>query len=89
MVQVSLAVNKPVTTEDPDITVINPLPIGVHRLRLVVEDSLGDQSAPFEAQITIVRGTVTPVNPVTPVTPVRPVNPVDPLTPVRPVRPIT
>lgn len=59
MVQVTLSATG-TTTTDPDITVMSPLPVGVHRIQLVVEDSSGNRSAAIEAQVTIVRSNPIP-----------------------------
>jgi len=42
-------------TRDPEITVMNKLPVGAYKVRLVVEDDSGNRSEPVEAQIVVRR----------------------------------
>jgi hypothetical protein len=62
--------NQPVSTNVPVVIVDAGLPAGTYRFRLVVVDDQGNQSAPDEQVVTIVRGPL--VLPVPPLEPVRP-----------------
>ena len=46
--------NQPVTTREP-MVVVERLPAGRHRFRLIVEDDEGNRSAPDEVIVTVVR----------------------------------
>jgi len=51
---VRLEPNRPVETSSPQIVVDAGLPVGVHRIRLVVVDSSGLRSQPTEVVVRVV-----------------------------------
>lgn len=75
------AVNTPITTREPAVTVDAGLPIGRHRFRLEVIDAVGRRSAPSDAIVEVQRvadsgpAVPSPIGPTRPV--VRPVAPID------------
>ena len=67
------AVNRPITTSEPTVTVDAGLPIGRHRFRLEVIGAAGSRSAPDEAIVEVQSIVVDPRPPVPPTDPTGPV----------------
>ncbi len=65
--------NKPVTSDRPNITVDAGLPPGQYRFRLEVEDQSGNRSRSDEVVVTVFRPVIGPVGPLGPVI-VTPIN---------------
>lgn len=66
------ALNTPITTREPEVTVDAGLEVGRHRFRLAVIDSEGRVSQPHEAIVEVQRVVIDP----------RPPGPIDPTRPV-------
>ena len=72
------AVNQPVATREPVVTVDAGLPVGTHRFQLVVQDDGGRSSVPVLVDVKVQRLRIDPVLPIPNPVPIRPL-PIDPL----------
>ena len=94
----AFAINKPVATSEPVVTVDAGLPVGGHRFALQVQRGDGRASTRSVVIVQVVRPLsperITPLDrlrprePIQPTDRISPVRPTTPIAPTRPVRPI-
>lgn len=60
------AINQPITTREPSVTVDAGLTVGRHRFQLEVIDSAGNRSRPDIAVVEVRRLVLEPVTPIAP-----------------------